>query len=143
MSEEIKKKLDELADLQLGQDTLKLRKQEEIDNVMSPEDKAIIDEINKKNLIKIAEIDERYAGEAEALASKISVLDLDIRKAVLTLGASVKGGRLYAIWNKGRVSWDTRKLDGYAEAHPEIKQFRVEGEPTISIRPVVMKVKGE
>ena len=125
MSEEIKQKLDELADLQSGQDVIRLRKQEEIDQVITPEIKA-----------KLAEIDAKYLGQTSDLQAKIVDLDKWIRDEVMKLGTSIKGSRLHAVWSKGRVSWDSRKLDGYAEAHPEIKQFRVEGTPTVSIRPV-------
>ena len=131
MNDEIRIKLDELADLQLGQTAIQLRKQEEIDKVITPEIKA-----------KLAEIDAKYLGESADLQARIVDVDKWIREAVLNLGASIKGSRLHAVWNKARVSWDTRKLDGYAEAHPEIKQFRIEGQPTVSIRPVIdQKVK--
>ena len=126
MSEGIRIKLDELADLQLGQDVIRLRKQEEIDQVITAEVKA-----------KLAEIDAKYLGESSDLQTKIAELDGYIRKAVLELGTSIKGTRLHAVWNKGRVTWNTKALDGYAAGHPEIAQFRTEGEPSISIRPVV------
>jgi hypothetical protein len=37
---------------------------------------------------------------------------------------------------KGRVSWDTKALDGYAVAHPEIEKLRIEGAPTVRIAKV-------
>ena len=125
MNDEVMVKLDELADLQMGQTALQLRKQEEIDQVITPEVKA-----------RLAEIDAKYLGESEDLQSKIAVLDYDIRAAVLKLGASIKGNRLHAVWAKGRVTWDTKSLDGYAAGHPEIAQFRKEGAATVSIRSV-------
>ena len=125
VSEEIRQKLNELSDLQLGQDVIRLRKQEEIDQVITPEIKA-----------KLTEIDAKYLGESSGLQAKITDLDKWIREQVLALGTSIKGNRLHAVWNKGRVNWDTKALDGYAAGHPEITQFRKEGQPTISIRPV-------
>jgi len=126
MSEEIKAQLDQLADLQIGMDAIRLRKQEAIDAIITPE--------IKKNL---ALLDEQFKNETDTLQSRINVLDLDIRTAVKKLGTSIKGSKLHAVWNKGRVTWNTKTLDGYAAGHPEIAQFRTEGEPTISIRPVV------
>ncbi len=41
-----------------------------------------------------------------------------------------------AIYSKGRMSWDGKRLDGYATAHPEILAFRSEGQPSVSIREV-------
>jgi hypothetical protein len=125
MSELIRQKLNELSDLQLGQDVIRLRKQEEIDQVITPEIKA-----------KLAEIDAKYLGESSDLQAKIVDLDKWIRDEVLALGTSIKGSRLHAVWTKARVNWDTKALDGYAAAHPEIAQFRHEGQPTVSIRPV-------
>ena len=131
MNEEVRVKLDELADLQLGQTAIQLRKQEEIDKVITPEIKA-----------KLAEIDAKYLGESADLQARIVDIDKWIREAVLNLGASIKGSRLHAVWNKARVSWDTKALDGYAAGHPEIAQFRKEGAATVSIRPVIdQKIK--
>jgi CO dehydrogenase/acetyl-CoA synthase delta subunit len=124
MSEEIRIKLDELADLQMEQAGIQLRKQIDIDQIITPEVKA-----------KLAEIDAKYLGESSDLQTKIAELDGYIRKAVLDLGTSIKGSRLHAVWTKGRVAWDTRALDGYATAHPEIAPFRKEGAPSVSIRP--------
>ncbi len=39
-----------------------------------------------------------------------------------------------AIWNKGRASWDGKKLEGYAMDHPEILQAQKVGEPTVTFR---------
>jgi len=125
MSDEIKQKLDELADLQSGQDVIRLRKQEEIDQVITPEIKA-----------KLAEIDAKYLGQTSDLQAKIVDLDKWIRDEVKKLGVSIKGSRLHAVWNKGRVTWNTAGLDGYIIDHPDLNQFRVEGQPSISIRPV-------
>jgi hypothetical protein len=126
MSEQIRQKLNELSDLQLGQTAINLRKQEEIDQVITAEIKA-----------KLAEIDAKYLGQTSDLQARITDLDKWIREEAMKFGASIKGSRLHAVWMKGRVSWDTRALDGYAAGHPEIAGFRKEGQPTISIRPVV------
>lgn len=125
MTEEIKQKLDRLADLQAEQAKLHQDKQDEVGIFITPEIKT-----------KLAEIDAAYKADEEALHSKIVELDLSIRTGVLNLGASVKGNKLHAIWNKGRVSWDPKALEGYAAGHPEIMPFRSEGQPSVSIRPV-------
>jgi hypothetical protein len=46
----------------------------------------------------------------------------------------VKSGRAQAVYYKGRVSWDNESLDRYAASHPEVMQYRKEGEPSIQIR---------
>jgi hypothetical protein len=58
----------------------------------------------------------------------------EIKEAVLEHGSTIKGEDLMAVWSKGRTSWDTKKLDGFAAAHPEILQFKSSGKPSISIK---------
>lgn len=59
-----------------------------------------------------------------------------VKASVIAEGESVKGERLQAVWVKGRTSWDTKALDGYSAAHPEIERFRKVGEPNVTIRTV-------
>ena len=63
-------------------------------------------------------------------------LEIEIKRDVLTQGASIKGRRLYAIFSRGRVSWDTEALGAYAIAHPEVGEFRRQGQPSVSLRVV-------
>ena len=57
-----------------------------------------------------------------------------VNEYVLSNGTAIKAGGLHAVIMPGRVSWDTKALDGYAEAHPELKRFRKVGEPSVTIR---------
>lgn len=70
------------------------------------------------------------------LATAIAEQEAAVKAAVLTHGASVKGAHLQAVWSKGRVSWDTKKLDGLMIAVPQLAQCRSEGAPSVSIRKV-------
>ncbi len=63
-------------------------------------------------------------------------LEVEIKRDVLTQGASIKGRRLQAVFSRGRVSWDTEALDAYAIAHPEVGKFRRQGQPSVSLRVV-------
>jgi len=123
--DEIKQKLDLLADHQAQRDAIALQKAELADAVLTTEIKA-----------QLAEIDAEFAGKTEAVNANIAALETEVKQAVVEHGTSVKGTFLHAIWNKGRVSWDTRSLDGYAVAHPELLSFRKEGEPSVSLRKV-------
>ena len=60
----------------------------------------------------------------------------ELKAAVLTKGATVKGARMMAVWAKGRETWDTSKLAGFAVAHPELLELRKIGEPTVVIRAI-------
>jgi len=122
MSEEITNKLDQLANFLAQRDVLNLQKKELIDQVLTPEIRA-----------RLEEIDSEFAGKLEAVDTNIEVLEEEVRQAALRHGASVKGTFLRVVWHKGRISWDTRSLDEYAEVHPEITGFRKQGEPYVSI----------
>lgn len=121
----IEQKLDELSELYAQRDLATLEKQRLIDEIYTAEIKA-----------KIAEIDAEFAGKNEAVAEKIAALETEVKQAVLVGGASVKGQFLHAVYTKGRVTWDSKSLDGYVKAHPELAEFRKEGEPSVSLRKI-------
>jgi hypothetical protein len=117
--------LDLLSDYYAQRDNLALKKQEQIDKILTPEIRQAISDIE-------AEFGEKGAAVTENIAS----LEAEIREAVKLNGATVKGAVLQAVWSKPRVTWDTKALDGYAAGHPEILPFRKEGEPSVSIRTI-------
>jgi hypothetical protein len=120
---EIKQKLDQLAEFQSERDVAMLEKQRLLDEVYSAEIKS-----------RMAEIEAEFSGKTEAANENIAALEAEIKQAIIAHGASVKGSVFHAVFAKGRVSWDTKSLDGYATAHPELLTFREEGEPSVSIR---------
>jgi phage host-nuclease inhibitor protein Gam len=85
---------------------------------------------------ELAALEGEYAPMLDATAERVATLEAEIKRDVARHGASVKGRHFHAVYVRGRVSWDTRSLDGYAAAHPEVLSFRKEGEPSISLRPV-------
>lgn len=79
-------------------------------------------------------IEEQYAERLNDMDIAVSAAEANVRIAVLAVGKSVKGAHLHAVYSKGRVSWDSKGLDGYAVAYPEVLKFRSTGEPSVSIR---------
>ena len=77
-----------------------------------------------------------YEQDIAWVATAAAEQEAAIKAAVLTHGQSVRGTRLLAVFMKGRVVWDTKQLDGYAVAHPEIAAFRSVNAPTVSIRSI-------
>lgn len=71
----------------------------------------------------------------------IAALEAEIKQEVLNRGTTCKSKHLIVTWNKGRVSWNSRLLEGYAVAHPDILQMRKEGAPTVSFRMVTDEKK--
>ena len=116
-------KLDRLADLNAQLERLDGDKQALVDQVLTPEVKA-----------RLAEIDAEFERKSEAAGDKISSLEAEIKGETLAHGGTVRGAQYQAVWNKGRQSWDDRGLGAYSESHPEVLQFRKQGEPSISIR---------
>ena len=115
-------KLDQLANFMAQRDVLNLQKKELVDQVLTPEIRA-----------RLEEIEAEFSGKLEAVDANVERLEEEVRQEALRHGSSVKGTFLRAIWHKGRVSWDNKSLDVYAEMHPEIITFRKEGNPYVSI----------
>ena len=81
-----------------------------------------------------AEIEAEFAGKAEAVDDNIRKLTEEIKAEVKALGVSVKADHFQAVYVKGRITWDTSKMDGYAVGHPEVLFMRKEGEPSVTLR---------
>ena len=116
-------KLNQLAELKSAVDALNIKKQALIESVLTPEIKQ-----------QLAEIDAEFAPEYEAVSEKTAVLEQEIKIDVVQAGETVKGDHLMAVFNKGRVSWDTKGLEGVLALIPELEKFRKEGDPSVSIR---------
>ncbi len=124
MSESIVAKLEQLSEMQSAADVLRLdyeAKRQEILLAVQAELEALDDEL--KPLM-------------DTLGDNIESLTAEIRADVLAHGGTVRCERLQAVYMRGRVSWDTRALDRYAASHPEVQQYRREGEPSVSLRTV-------
>jgi len=120
---DIKQLLDTLAEYQAQRDLIELNKQLLIDEILTPEIKA-----------RIHEIETEFADKINGVNNNIAELETVIKREVIEYGNSVKGVHLHAIYNNGRITWDTKSLDGYVKAHPELLEFRKQGEPSVSIR---------
>ena len=117
--------LNELSEIYAAQVATTLAKQELIDQVITPKIKAAI-----------AEIESEFAANIEVATRRAGELEATIKAAVIGEGKTVKGDYLQAVFAKGRTSWDTKALEGYSAAHPEIERFKTTGQPSISIRAV-------
>jgi len=116
-------KIEKYSDLAFGIDAISQEKQALIDQVLTPEIKE-----------KLAEIDAEFDPKVDEIAQQKSMLEAAIKQEILQAGRTIKGTYHSFVWSKPRVSWDTKALDGYAAAHPEIAQFRTEGSPSVSVR---------
>ena len=121
----IKRLLNGLAELKAQEDALRLEQQALVDSVLTPAIRQ-----------QIADIECEFAPRVAEAKTRAAQVESEVKAATVFLQRSVKGDHLQAVYSKGRVSWDTRALDGYAAAHPEVAQFKREGEPSVGIRKV-------
>lgn len=118
-------KLDRLAELDAHRDTILV-------DVEALKQQVIPAEIKEQ----LQDIDSEYNPKLDAISQEHTQLEAEIRNDVMVSGESVKGDRYRASYVKGRISWNTEALDGYALTHPEINICRKEGAPTVRIAKV-------
>ncbi len=116
-------KINKLSELQAQGDVMNAHFDELRNHVLTPEIKAQLDDIEAERKTSM-----------ESLQVGMDQLMAEIKSEVIQAGATINGNYLQAVFSKGRVSWDTKALDGYALAHPEISPMRKQGEPSVSIR---------
>ena len=75
-----------------------------------------------------------YADRLATTGAEEARVELEARHAAVEYRASFKHAGVHAVYCRGRVSWDAKGLEGYAEAHPGVREFRRVGEPSISMR---------
>lgn len=116
-------KLDKLTELYAESDMVHARYAELRNEIVPAEIAAKLDDLAAEE-----------KGATAAIEEVIAALTDEIKAEVIAAGATVRGQYAQAIYTKGRVSWDTKALDGYAAGHPEIAPFRKIGAPSVSIR---------
>ena len=85
---------------------------------------------------KKQEIEMEFSGKADDADENIKKLEAEIKAEVKATGASVKGKYFHAVYVKGRITWNTDKMEAWIVDHPFLKDARKEGEPSITLRKV-------
>jgi hypothetical protein len=91
-------------------------------------------EILKQIQPELDALDAEYKPVLEAAEENIAALENEIKTDVLLYGESVSGGMYRACYAQGRVSWDNDGMARYAGSHPDVLQFRKQGQPSVSLR---------
>jgi len=120
---QLKEKLDVLGELITIRENLIAEQKTLVDNLIPPEIK-----------MQIMDVEAEFDDKLNQVNENINSLESAVKEQVKAFGQSVKGELIQAVWAKPRVTWDNKGLDGFMVAHPEIKAFRKEGEPSVSIR---------
>lgn len=93
-------------------------------------------EILQQIQLELDALDAEYKPVLEAAEENITTLENEIKTDVLLYGESVSGGMYRACYSQGRVSWDNDGMARYAASHPDVLQFRKQGQPSVSLRVV-------
>ena len=145
---ELKKRLKHLVVAQLGRMNERPRREhvaeklERLTSLRSAADVARLDyeakraEILKKVQAELDALDLEYRPVLEAADENIAALENEIKTDVLLYGESVSGGAYRASYTQGRISWDNEGMTRYAASHPDVLQFRKQGQPIVSLRVV-------
>ncbi len=91
-------------------------------------------EILKQIQAELDALDSEYKPILESADENIAALENEIKTDVLLYGESISSGSYRATYTKGRVSWDNEGLTKYAGSHPDVVQFRKQGQPIVSLR---------
>lgn len=79
-------------------------------------------------------IDAETGPELTALAEQAAAAEAAVRAAVLACGHSFHHGPVKATYSRGRVTFDNKALQAYAETHPDVNRFKKVGQPVVSLR---------
>jgi hypothetical protein len=93
-------------------------------------------EILKKIQGELDALDLEYKPVLEAAEENVAALENEIKTDVLLYSETVSGGSYRASYSQGRVSWDNEGMTKYAASHPDVLQFRKQGNPIVSLRVV-------
>jgi hypothetical protein len=93
-------------------------------------------EILRQVQAELDALDLEYKPVLEAAEENIAALENEIRTDVLLYGQTVSGGQYRASYTQGRISWDNEGMTKYAASHPDVLQFRKQGQPVVSLRVV-------
>jgi hypothetical protein len=144
--QDFKKELHRLALAELLHDGEKPRKELVVQKLERLADlRAAVDVARMDYEAKRAEILRKVQSELDAIEAEFqpvlegaelnaSALEAEIKNDVLLRGESLRGGAYRAVYMKGRVSWDSQGINEYARDHPEVLQFRKEGQPSVTLR---------
>lgn len=120
---EVIKKLDQLAGVRIARES------------SSKEIELVVEQALRNCPDLKTQYDELQKG-LKFLTEKEVELTNQVKEVVIRTETSIKGMYLHAIFTKGKTTWDTKALGGFAIVHPEISQFKKVGQPSVSIREV-------
>jgi len=126
----VENELESLAIRRAELETLELAKTQEIQAILTDEQRQAL--IDIENVFRTKEVD---------LKANIDRLETSVKDRVLILGTAIKGQLLKAVVAAGRVTWNAQDMEYFLEDHPEILEKYPDlleckrvGDPYVSIR---------
>lgn len=83
---------------------------------------------------KMADLLEEYKAKEQEIKDDIEELTNLAKQMVSKAGTTVKGTYIQAVYTSPRITWDSKGLEGFMVAHPEIKSFQKIGAPSVTLR---------
>jgi hypothetical protein len=120
--EQVVRKLERLADLRAAVDVSRMDYEAKRAGIL------------KKVQAELDALELEFQPVLEAAEANAGALEAEIKNDVLLRGESLRAGVYQAVYMKGRVSWDSRGINDFARSHPEVLQFRKEGQPSVTLR---------
>lgn len=78
-------------------------------------------------------LDAEHAPRLAEAADLVQQLEEAVREAVLAAGQSARGQRVKCTYVAGRVTWDSKLLEGMMIVFPDLAKARREGKPSVRI----------
>lgn len=82
----------------------------------------------------ISDIELEYTPPIRAAQQEVYELTEIVKRETLEQRQTIKGDTLMAVYTPEGYSWDTRRLEGYAQANKDLWSFAKPKTPTVSIR---------
>jgi uncharacterized protein YifE (UPF0438 family) len=101
---------------------------------MEEEYRAARDVVMARIKDQLQQIDDDFVERLREASETVAAAEAALRALMLKLRHSVKLSGIVATYSRGRITWDSKKLDEYAAIHPEVLEFRKVGKPVVALR---------
>jgi len=107
-------------------------KKAQVDAALTAKTQDVYAQVAQRKLDISAEFDDKSAG----LLDNIAKLTTQIKAETVKEGKTVKGKHFMAVYNRGRITWNTDMMEAWINDHPFLNAARKEGKPSISLRKI-------
>lgn len=103
-------------------------------DLQSELEKARKDAIPQEVREQLETIEAEYQPKLDVLREKLKSLEDEVKELVLSVGSTLKGNVVMAVYRKGSTKWDEKHLERLAAEYPRILEAKVEGKPSVAIQ---------